>query len=119
MGYRPTIKILGQKKPSIELGKFYGYIYNLRNQESIKYLLDQKLITDDDVVMFEIGYYYTHIVMSSEQFKKFIDKYQQDIRDYDWTKTPYTYPEDFKISDYYSEFEKIYNDERPKIVTWG
>ena len=117
MGYRPTI-CCGED--IWEFGKFYGYV-ELDNLKSIKWLVDHdklKEYDNDPEIAFTC---YPEIVFTAEEFREFIDLYQADINSYDFKDAHINYATqpDFKMSDYWENFNDVYNNEYDKIIYWG
>ena len=112
MGYRPTIIC---KDVEIELGKFYGYV-KLDGLKSIEWLKNHK---PDVELEFEFNCWFgPTIEFTADEFREFMDIYEKDINDYqDYDYI--SYPKPYKISDYYKEYEDIYNNEFDKIIEWG
>lgn len=118
MGYRPAI-ICGNE--SYEFGKFYGYIGKTEELKSIKWLKENNKI-DDATTLFWAGFCFgPQISFSAEEFREFIDLYEQDINNYDFSNINnfITYPKPYKLSDSWDKFKEIYNNDKPKIIEWG
>lgn len=120
MGYRPTICC---REDSWEFGKFYGYV-KLDNLKSIKWLIDHNKLeeydNDPDIAFGTCG---PEIVFTANEFREFIDLYQEDINNYDYENNisgiNYTTEPNFKMSDWWSNFDEVYNNEYHKIIYWG
>lgn len=117
MGYRPTI-ICGNE--SHEFGKFYGYIENGDDIKSIKWLIEHNKIYESSGIysLYDFGH---SINFSAEEFREFIDLYEQDINNYDFSKINnyITYPKPYKLSDDWVKFKEIYDNDKPKVIEWG
>lgn len=118
MGYRPTICC---HEDNWEFGKFYGYV-NLDNLKSIKWLIEHGKLEeydDDPKLAFTAGF--PEIVFTAEEFREFIDLYQEDINGYDFSKCRIKYATQpyFKMSDYWSSFDEVYNNKYHKVIYWG
>lgn len=117
MGYRPTI-ICGNE--SHEFGKFYGYVEERGEVlKSIEWLLEHNKINVLEIYCWS-GFGPT-IGFSAEEFREFIDLYEQDINNYDYSKINYyiNYPKPYKLSDSWDKFKEIYDNDKPKIIEWG
>lgn len=64
---------------------------------------------------------YPEIVFTAKEFREFIDLYQADINSYDFkdARINYATQPDFKMSDYWKNFNDVYNNEYHKIIYWG
>lgn len=114
MGYRPRIKC---GKYIHEFGKFYGYV-NLENLKSTKWLLDHNKLDEYglDNFTFNIG---PTIDFTADEFREFIDLYQEDINGYDFSKYRIYYEPNFKMSEHWSDFDEVYNNNDPVTIDWG
>ena len=116
MGYRPTITCGNE---SHEFGKFYSYIKYAEDIKSIEWLREHKMINDLLIYFWNgVG---PSITFSAEEFREFIDLYEQDINNYDFSKIDYyiNYPKPYKLSDDWDKFKEIYDNNEPKIIEWG
>jgi hypothetical protein len=115
MGYRPTIS--APNGFSIELGKFYGYV-DLDNLKSINWLVEHNKIEADDIDVFNWSGYGPKIKFTAEEFREFIDLYQEDINTN--ANNYINYPPNYQIVDMFPEFKKqCYNTKEPKTIFWG
>ena len=112
MGYRPMIKCRDVK---FELGKFYGYV-ELENLKSIEWLFNHGKIEEIHDVS-----YYPEIHFTADEFREFMDLYQQDINQFDFESDGcfIKYDKPFRISDWYAEYPQIYDNDDDKIIEWG
>lgn len=118
MGYRPTICC---REDTCEFGKFYGYV-KLDNLKSIKWLVDHdKLKEYDNDPEIAFTCWDVEIVFTAEEFREFIDLYQDDINSYDFKDSgiKYATQPNFKMSNCWPSFEEVYNSEYHKIIYWG
>lgn len=95
MGYRLTISCPDLCE-SPELGKFYGYVKH-DDLKSIKYLVDNHLVPDDDPDIFYYQEYGPDIVLTAEQFREFIDLYQEDVNNHDFSNDCINYRKPFNL----------------------
>ena len=119
MGYRPTICCL---EDNWEFGKFYGYV-KLDGLKSIKWLIDHGKLDDDPEIVF-LGGWGPEICFTADEFREFIDLYQEDINNYDWngeTKCGIKYDSapNYKMSDYWPNFNEVCKNNSYKIIYWG
>lgn len=116
MGYRPTIIC---ENESHEFGKFYGYIEESEDIKSIKWLQENNKLHDSTI------WYWCgsgpSISFSADEFRKFIDLYEEDINNYDFSTIDYhiNYSKPYKLSDSWDKFKEIYDNDKPKIIEWG
>lgn len=109
MGYRPTIS--APNGFCIELGKFYGYI-NLDNLKSIHWLVEHNKIEADNIDIFNWAPYGPEIEFTAEEFREFIDLFQEDVTAYN--------RRNYQLANIYPEFkERCYNTKEPKFIAWG
>lgn len=117
MGYRPTI-ICGNE--SHEFGKFYGYVEERgKVLKSIEWLLEHNKINEAEIYCWSgLG---PTIGFSAEEFREFIDLYEQDINNYDYSKINYyiNYPKPYRMAKLWDKFKEIYDNDKPKIIEWG
>lgn len=119
MGYRPTITC---GKYSHEFGKFYGYV-NLDNLKSINWLVEHKKLEDyadgDPEIVFTCCN--PEIDFTAEEFREFIDLYQEDINGYDFSKWNINYATqpNFRMADYWEDFLEVYKNDNPVTIDWG
>ena len=117
MGYRPTI-ICG--KTEIMLGKFYGYIDGLMELESIKWLIKKKKVDDSGLIKFDWCPEGPEITFTADEFREYIDLYEKDINNTDFTKTHIDYyPKPYNLLKIYPKLKRIYKNNKPKTIEWG
>ena len=116
MGYRPTIICENERH---EFGKFYGYIGITEELKSIKWLQENNKIDEPEIYCW--SGFGPQISFSAEEFREFIDLYEQDINNYDFSNINnyITYPKPYKLSDSWNKFKEIYDNDKPKIIEWG
>jgi len=118
MGYRPTIYV--NRRPKLELGKFYGYV-NMDNLKSVKWLEDHGKIELDEM----FAGYGPEIDFTADEFREFWDLYVQDINEYVWKEDDWIrYDEPFN-PDYYPHAwkrgtfkENLYDTDDVKTIKW-
>ena len=113
MGYRPTI-ICGELRH--EFGKFYGYV-NLSNLLSIEFLKNNHKINDEEIFNYSL---YTEIEFTADEFREFIDLYEKDINNYDFSYHHINYGnEPFILAEKWDKFTEIYNNNESKKIEWS
>lgn len=117
MGYRLAILCPGVGK-SPDLGKFYGYVIHDK-LKSIKYLIDNHLLPDDDPDIFYYNEFGPDIILTAEQFREFIDLYQEDINNHDFSNDGIKYEKPFKLSSFWPLLDEAYKNDLKKIIYWG
>lgn len=113
MGYRMYIECRGYTE--FEFPKFYGYV-KLDGLKSIKYLLDKKLIKDPEE--FNTLNFGPSFAVTAEEFREFMDLYQEDIQNYDFSSYCISYDKPFLLSDYWKYFKVVYDNDYPKHIEW-
>ena len=115
MVYRPTIS--APNGFCIELGKFYGYI-DLDNLKSIHWLVEHNKIEADSIDIFNWSGYGPEIEFTAEEFREFIDLFQEDVNTH--TNSYLNYPPNYQIQDMFPEFKKrCYNTKESKTIFWS
>lgn len=118
MGYRPTIRYMGDDK-GIELGKFYGYLNKDQYKDllSIRYLLDHHKIFNEEDPSSEFMVEKT-IIFLAEEFREWFDLYVIDINNTIMPE-PYYYETTYNPLSEYKGLAEMYDDDYPKFVDWG
>ena len=111
MGYRASIKC---EDYDIELPKFYGYVRH-EDLYSMKWLIEHNKVEDSDLFYCEWG---GDIHFTADEFREFIDLYQKDINEYDYSNVGISYKKPYIISEHYKDFNNIYSNDKDKIMYW-
>lgn len=108
MGYRLSIKDLGDTSLKFYGTKLYGYCEDLKVLSSYKYLKKLGKITDDTMWLYGCG---NEIILTANEFIKFIKLYDFDFkREYGIGLTTCL---DYEI------LNKISNTDFEKEISWG
>ena len=109
MGYRMSIKC---DDYDFESGtKFYGYVEDLDNLKSIKWLIDNHKLEDDDPDVFNWSPVGPTITLDCYEFREFIKLYEEDVRN--------VKDSEFLLANHNLEFIDIYCNNKPKTLYWS
>ena len=110
MGYRLEISEI--KKHHIEYmtsgGKLYGYVENIEDLKSYNWLLNKKIIDEDQYFDYNCN---PKIVLNSNEFNEFVLLYNEDLNNY------YKYDtKDWFIND--EKVRKLLSNKNKKVLEW-
>ena len=118
MGYRAGIYVNGTLIN--ELPKFYGYIHDdiLEYLPSIKWLVNNEKIYEEDVDITFIGNWGPHIKFTAREFREYMNLYISDFEKYGreiWCK----YPKGYNLLYSKKWLKDVYNNNADKVIDWG
>lgn len=108
MGYRLNVRKV--RPEEICGGKLFGYT-DARELKAFRFLVEKGLLEEEDWIHFE-GYGEMPLVLDAETFRRFVELYDEDLREHGTVGPAFTLAGD-------PEVQKLLEDPCDKVIHWG